>query len=360
MALNNMAEIFLFTGRLDEAYELAQQALAFADTSDELSKVQVVSGLSYRIAKEMGKSTDALAFYERHIAARDSVRNENNRREVMRQQFQYDYDKREALLKADQEKQNALAAEKLRRKNLQRNASFGAFGLMMLLAVVFFSQRMRIAKEKERSERLLLNILPADTAEELKRKGSSEARLFDEVTVLFTDFKGFTQLSETLSPSELVAMINECFSAFDLITEQRGIEKIKTIGDAYMAAGGLPTSNKTHATDVVHAALDIQAFMNEFSQRRKGAGLPFFEIRIGVHSGPVVAGIVGIKKFQYDIWGDTVNTAARMESSSETGKVNISQTTFDAISPKFACTFRGEIEAKGKGRLGMYFVQNEI
>jgi class 3 adenylate cyclase len=199
--------------------------------------------------------------------------------------------------------------------------------------------------------------LPAETAEELKQKGFSEARQIDEVTVLFTDFKGFTQLSERLTPKELVAEINECFSAFDHIMGKYGVEKIKTIGDSYMAAGGLPAINTTHAFDVVNAALAIQQFMHALKAQKESEGKLFFEIRIGVHSGPLVAGIVGVKKFAYDIWGDTVNTASRMESSSEIGQVNISESTYKIVKDKFVCTHRGKIQAKGKGELDMYFVE---
>jgi len=211
--------------------------------------------------------------------------------------------------------------------------------------------------EKKKSDDLLLNILPEEVAEELKAKGSADAQLIDEVTVLFTDFKGFTQLSEKLSPRELVAEINDCFSAFDYIMQKHKIEKIKTIGDAYMAAGGLPTPNQTHAKDVVNAALDIQEYMRNHRLTKEAKGDLFFEIRIGIHTGPVVAGIVGVKKFQYDIWGDTVNTASRMESSGETGKVNISGTTYEAVKDDFNCSCRGKIAAKGKGEIDMYFVE---
>ena len=214
-----------------------------------------------------------------------------------------------------------------------------------------------LRQEKEKSDELLLNILPAEVAEELKLKGSTEAQMIDEVTVLFTDFKGFTQLTEKLTPKDLVAEINECFSAFDHIMQKHNVEKIKTIGDAYMAAGGLPTSNKTHATDVLNAALDIQLFMENHKAEKQAAGKLFFEIRIGVHTGPVVAGIVGVKKFAYDIWGDTVNLASRMESSGEVGKVNISGNTYLQVRDHFKCIHRGKIIAKGKGELDMYFVE---
>ena len=218
-------------------------------------------------------------------------------------------------------------------------------------------QKQLIEKEKENSNFLLFNILPEEVAEELKIKGSADAKYFDEVTVMFTDFKGFTQLSEKLTPEELVGEIHECFSAFDHIMQKYGVEKIKTIGDSYMAAGGIPSTNKTHASDVVNAALDIKQFMHAQKLKKQSEGKLFFEIRIGVHTGAVVAGIVGVKKFAYDIWGDCVNTASRMESSGEIGKVNISETTFELVKHNFNCEYRGKIHAKNKGEIDMYFVE---
>jgi len=221
-------------------------------------------------------------------------------------------------------------------------------------------QKEEVEKQKQRSDELLLNILPEQVAEELKERGEAEAKLMDNVTVLFTDFKGFTTLSEKLTPQQLVSQIHEYFSAFDAIIVKYGIEKIKTIGDAYMAAGGLPEMNETHARDVIMAAMEINAYMMEQRQKRQAKGEPFFEIRIGVHTGPVVAGIVGVKKFQYDIWGDTVNTASRMESSGEPGKINISESTFELIKDRYTCEYRGEIDAKGKGKMRMYFVLDVV
>lgn len=218
-------------------------------------------------------------------------------------------------------------------------------------------QKKRITKEKKRSDELLLNILPEETAEELKATGTAKAKGFDLVTVLFTDFKNFTQASEKLSPAELVEEINYCYSEFDKIITRHGIEKIKTIGDSYMCAGGLPVTNSTHPQDVVMAGLEMQTFIIKHKADRISRNEPYFDLRCGIHTGPVVAGIVGIKKFAYDIWGDTVNTASRMESSGEIGKVNISGTTYELIKDKFDCTHRGMIEAKNKGQIEMYFVE---
>ena len=174
---------------------------------------------------------------------------------------------------------------------------------------------------------------------------------------MFTDFKNFTQMSEQLSAQEVVNEINYCYSAFDNIMSKYRIEKIKTIGDSYMCAGGLPVANTTHATDIVLAALEIRQFMLNEQQLRKENGKPYLEIRIGCNTGPVIAGIVGLKKFAYDIWGDTVNVASRMESSGEPGKINISGSTYELIKDTFECTYRGKIEAKNKGLIDMYFVE---
>jgi class 3 adenylate cyclase len=217
----------------------------------------------------------------------------------------------------------------------------------------------QLSAEKDRSEELLLNILPAEVAEELKRTGAAEARHFDAATVMFTDFKGFTSLAEQVDPAELLRELNACFKAFDDIIGAHGVEKIKTIGDSYMCVGGLPDPKSATPADVVHAALEMQAFMIARNADPAARNGPAFEMRVGIHTGAVVAGIVGVKKFQYDIWGDTVNTASRMESSGETGQVNISGTTYALVKNEQAFTFipRGKVQAKGKGELEMYFVR---
>jgi len=230
---------------------------------------------------------------------------------------------------------------------------------MFLAAGLFFVQRRKISKEKKRSDELLLNILPSETAEELKATGGAKAKSFALVTVMFTDFKDFTKISEKLSPEELVAELHTIFQAFDNIIHANNIEKIKTIGDSYMAAGGLPVSNKTHPFDVITAALKIQEFMLRHNSKREDEGKPVFQARIGINTGPVVAGIVGIKKFAYDIWGDTVNLASRIESNGEVGKVNISGSTYDLVKNTFTCTHRGKIHAKNKGEVDMYFVEGK-
>lgn len=214
-----------------------------------------------------------------------------------------------------------------------------------------------IRKEKQKSENLLLNILPKQIAEELKVRDYTEAKEYSLVTVLFTDFKGFTNVAEKLTPNQLIEELNICFSAFDEIIGKYGIEKIKTIGDAYMCAGGIPDINFTNPLDVILAGLEIQAFMRKMTRIKAEKGEVYWQLRVGIHTGELVAGVVGKKKFAYDIWGDTVNTASRMESSGEPMKVNISGTTYELVSDFFITTYRGQLPAKNKGNIDMYFVE---
>jgi class 3 adenylate cyclase len=211
----------------------------------------------------------------------------------------------------------------------------------------------QIEEEKNKSRSLLLNILPEETANELLDKGKATTKRYVSTTVLFADFVGFTTKAEMLNAEDLVLQIDRYFNAFDKIMKRHGIEKIKTIGDAYMAAGGLPIPNNTHPRDVVQAAREMLDFVHQEKQENPNG----FDIRIGISTGPLVAGVVGNHKFQYDIWGDTVNIAARMEQNSESGKINIAGTTYELIRDHFHCTHRGKIDAKNKGKIDMYFVE---
>jgi class 3 adenylate cyclase len=335
----------------------ADSSLEYAIKSENLDRQKIAYEILSKIQNASGKCSEALISYNKFNDLKDSIYQTEINKKLTQKTMQYEFDKLQTQQKIEQAKKDAIAdAEKEKSKQQKIVLIFGLF-VAVGFAVWDYRQKKIISKEKKRSEDLLLNILPHEVAEELKAKGNADAQLIDEVTVLFTDFKGFTQLSEKLSPKELVAEINECFSAFDYIMEKHSVEKIKTIGDAYMAAGGLPTANNTHAENVVNAALEIQTFMQEHKAKKLAANELFFEIRIGVHTGPVVAGIVGVKKFAYDIWGDTVNTASRMESSGEVGKVNISGTTYDLVKDKFNCVHRGKVQAKGKGEIDMYFVE---
>ncbi len=213
-----------------------------------------------------------------------------------------------------------------------------------------------LSEQKEKSDKLLLNILPYEIAEQLKNKGVVDAKTYRKVSVLFTDFKGFTKISEKLSPQEIIKELGIFFAKFDEIIGGHFIEKIKTIGDAYMCVGGLPLRNKSNPIDTVLAGLEMQAFAKEYNEQKIKEGKEPWNLRIGIHTGRVVAGVIGKKKFAYDIWGDTVNTASRMESAGEIGKVNVSGDTYEHIKDYFDCEYRGKIEAKNKGQIEMYFV----
>jgi class 3 adenylate cyclase len=212
-----------------------------------------------------------------------------------------------------------------------------------------------IEEEKNRSDLLLLNILPSETAQELKESGRVKAKRFDSVSVMFTDFQGFTLSSQNFSPEKLVRSVDYYFSEFDKIIGRHGLEKIKTIGDSYMCAGGLPFPSEDHPVQMIEAALEITEFMEE-AKNSKASDVADFVIRIGINTGPVVAGVVGTRKFAYDIWGDTVNVAARMESNSKPGRINISEYTYELIKDRFNCKFRGKIDVKNHGSMNMYYV----
>jgi adenylate cyclase len=288
---------------------------------------------------------------------------------------------REAEEEAQRQEIKALNKEKeLQRLEIERQNTFKKFIyglltalfiiLMLILAGYIFGRRAnrKLKKQKEqiehqktlveseqsKSERLLLNILPEETAAELKQQGFATPRHYEKVSVLFADFVNFTKLTEKMPPEQLIRELNHCFSTFDEIIERYDLEKIKTIGDAYMCAGGIPTANDTNPEDAVNAAVEMMTFIEE---RFEKADFPFWKMRIGIHTGPVVAGVVGNRKFAYDIWGDTVNLASRMESHSEPGRINISEATFLALENKFRCIFRGEIPIKHKANTPMYFVE---
>ncbi|MCP9766157.1 adenylate/guanylate cyclase domain-containing protein [Lacihabitans soyangensis] len=273
------------------------------------------------------------------------------------------FNQEKEIAKINQEKKDALAKAEIENSKYEKN--IWALGMALSLALLGFAgfsyfqkqkDNKKIALEKRKSDDLLLNILPHEVAEELKLNGESSARHYDEVSVLFTDFVNFTQKSEQLGVQKMLDELNVCFTEFDVIMEKYGLEKIKTIGDAYLAVSGLPTSSINHAQNAVNAGLEILEFINKKRSQNENS----FEIRIGIHSGPVIAGIVGVKKFAYDIWGDTVNTAARMEQNGEKGKLNVSGSTYALIGEQFDCEYRGKIETKGKGALDMYFVKKSI
>jgi class 3 adenylate cyclase len=330
--------------------------------SREIRNVELQKSTARDLVKfyrKAGRLDKALEMFELQVMLTDSLEREQNQREMIRQEYKYGYEKEALADSLAFAAETAIQQKEVQKQKLMRNGFMGGFALVALFAGVFFVQRNRISKARKRSDELLLNILPEEVAEELKDTGSAQAKHFNNATILFTDFKGFTQLSEMVTPAELVDELNTCFKVFDGIMEKYRIEKIKTIGDAYMAAGGLPDPHHGSTSNVVRAAIEMQHFMKRHKVDRESAGKPAFEMRVGIHTGPVVAGIVGVKKFQYDIWGDTVNTASRMESAGEVGKVNISQLTYEQLKDDDDFTFesRGKIVVKGKGDMDMWFIE---
>lgn len=282
----------------------------------------------------------------------------------------------DSIVKAQQERE--IQAQKRRAAEFElekeksealRNVLLIIVTFVLLLAILFYlrfraKKRManelsqknaQIEEEQKRSNTLLLNILPPAIAEELKVRNKVAARKYDQATVMFVDFKGFTHVAEKLSPERLVEELDLCFSNFDRIISQYKIEKIKTVGDAYICASGLSDMNAS-PSDMVKAALEIQDFLLALKAERLSQGLPYFEARAGIHVGPVVAGVVGAKKFAYDIWGDTVNTAARLEEACETGHVNVSEDAYWLAKYEFEWQHRGKIAAKNKASMDMYYV----
>ena len=363
---SNRVEENAFLGKLSEmAFEKKEDSLKFQQRlTEERLQQQTLLATQQEQSLQLNQQQLTILGNEKKLqelglqTSRSDLRAEQNMRKANVQQ-----------LKVSQKEQ---ALQKVEIKARRSQSLYLLSGLGALLIVSFFIARnyynqrrsnrlltaanTQISIEKQRSDNLLLNILPVDVAEELKEKGSAGARLYEEVTVLFTDFVNFTTISELLTPQELVDELHTCFKAFDDIIGNYGIEKIKTIGDAYLAVAGLPNADAQHASNTVNAALEIRQFIYN---RKERMGNRSFDIRIGIHSGSVVAGIVGVKKFAYDIWGDTVNTAARMEQHSMPGQINLSEKTYELVKNQFAFTYRGEIEAKNKGALKMYFVEKQ-
>lgn len=347
-------KIDTYDAQLKEAREQLEEEKAMSETQRRALQYQIAN-----IEKEKSKISKALS------ATGDSLEN--------------------ATFEAQAASARAMAEEeKSKRTQTQLYFSYGGIALLLIFSSVLFSlfrsrniankrlaeQNIQIKKqaeelenrgkelhiEKEKSEKLLLNILPAKVAEELKEKNYAAPRSYNMVTVLFTDFKGFTSIAEKMSPEEIIRELNTIFSEFDRICKEYNLEKIKTIGDAYMCAGGIPEPNTTNAIDAVKAALEMQQYMKVLADKKQARGESYFELRLGINTGPIVAGVVGESKFAYDIWGDTVNLASRMESAGEVGMVNISDNTYELVKDQFDCTYRGRISVKNKGEVDMYFV----
>ena len=337
-----------------EAEEIAKEM----EINDELR--DIYEGMSKTYAA-MGDFDNAFEYQELYIAQKDLVFNLDTDNKIRNLQFDFDLQKKQDeidLLEKEAEIQDL-------QEKRQKTVTWAVSILLFFIGLLALSQYRRyrftmatnkvIQEEKDRSDKLLLNILPEETAAELKENGKVGAQRIEKVTVLFTDFVGFTKSSEDLEPEELVSSVDHYFSHFDNIVDKYGLEKIKTIGDSYMCAGGLPHPDEKHVVKIILAAMEMRTFVEETQKEAEYMGLPF-EVRIGLNTGTVVAGVVGTKKFAYDIWGDTVNTASRMESGSKPGKINVSQSTYDEVKDYFDFEYRGEKQVKGKQKVKMYFL----
>jgi class 3 adenylate cyclase len=355
--LTYMSDLYLNQGDWDAALGYAQRSLELAEKyglKDEISKANLQLSKLY---EGSGNAEASLKYFKDHISYKDSVNNISAVQQMAN--IRTDFEISQKQLEVD------LLNQQKRNQRIVVIATIIALILIIGLAIGLFRRNKFIEKtkqlveiEKDRSDKLLLNILPEGTAKELKDNGKVNPQKFDSVTVMFTDFEAFTKYSQDLTPELLVKSVDYHFSKFDQIIEKYGLEKIKTIGDSYMCAGGLPIATKDHAQKMLHAAFEIRDFIENIKSSEVRE-ITHFNIRIGIHTGPVVAGVVGIKKFAYDIWGDTVNIASRLESNSEPGKINISENTYQLIKDSFECEYRGEIKAKNKGMMKMYYVHQK-
>ena len=344
-----------------KAYQEGEVLALNMETNEELRDIYKGMSQTY---ESKGEFKNAYDYHKKYLAQKDLVFNIETDDKIRGLQFDFDLEKKEdqiGLL----EKESEIQQLNEKRQRVIIYASIIALVLILLLAISLYRRykfvnktKLIIEEEKNRSENLLLNILPEETAQELKANGKVQAKKFESVTVLFTDFIGFTHYAHNLSPEELVNSVDYYFSKFDEIMDKYGMEKIKTIGDAYMSAGGLPFPSEDHPIKMIEAAFEIAEFIEE-SKKLSNGNITHFDVRIGINTGPIVAGVVGIKKFAYDIWGDTVNVASRMESKSEPGRINISENTYKLVKDSFECEYRGEIDVKNKGMMKMYFVNRQ-
>ena len=409
-AVQYQTEAYQAAQKTDSKLEMTRSLLGLANTyRQQKNQSQALSFFhkAETIAKEIGSNNELKDAYEGLAslysqmadyknsyqyqqlltAIKDTLYNAESDKRIAGLQLNFDVEKKQAqidLLTKDKELQQL----DLQNQKFVRNALLMGLMLVVLITFILFrsnkvkvrinklltqrneeinqqkeeiaTQRDYLDKQKVEIENLLLNILPSETAQELQKNGIATPRYYESVSVMFTDFKDFTVIAGTLSPQELVAELNSTFIAFDAIIEKYDLEKIKTVGDAYMCAGGIPTVDHVHFINTIKAGIAILEFMRNDNERRMQSGALPWNVRIGIHTGPIVAGVVGKKKFAYDIWGDTVNIASRMESNGEAGKVNISASTYDLVKDQYVCFHRGKISAKNIGDVDMYFVEEMV
>jgi adenylate cyclase len=364
--LRGIADVYFKQNNTALAIDYYNRAKVIAEEIDDL-KIEL-KDLYKEMASVYSKNknySNAFFYQSLYSNIKDTLYDIESKKKLNQLQFDFELSKKEGELSRKQVEINLKEAKIKSEKQARIGVTIG-LGLLLIIAFIIYRnslQKSRINKildkQKDQIELLLLNILPKEVASELQTSGKSKPRHFDEASILFTDFKGFTSIADKLSPGELVEDLNECFIAFDNIIEKYNLEKIKTIGDSYMCAGNIPSPDADHAYKIIKAAIEIQDFMEKYNVLRLEKGLQPWEIRIGLNIGPVVAGVVGKKKYAYDIWGSAVNIASRMESNGTPGRVNISAYMYEMIKDRFHCSYRGKIYAKNVGDLDMYFVDYE-
>jgi len=363
--LLSICDIHITQGNLTAAFSCAQKSLEMAQKYGQKKEVSEANLRLSHISEGLGNYQLSNAYLKLYYIYNDSVMDIESVKQLANLQTEYEVSQKEMEIDLLEKESEIQLLKGRRQKNLNIasviTVIFILIFAMSLYRRYWFTKKTNriIEEEKNRSDNLLLNILPEETALELKEYGKVKARKFECVTVLFTDFQGFTQFSQNLTPEKLVESVDFYYSKFDEIMDKYNLEKIKTLGDSYMCAGGLHHHATCHATKMIQAAFEITEFVNE-AKRSSKEGQTRFDIRIGINTGPVVAGVVGTKKFAYDIWGDTVNVASRMESASEPGKINISENTFELIKEDYDCSYRGELFVKNKGMMKMYFVRHAL
>lgn len=359
-----MSDIYLRKNNWKAALDYSKKSLELSEKFNLKDQISAANLQLSQLYEQVGNYKASNQYYKDHIVYRDSVKNLEAIQKMADVRTNYELSQKKIETDAEIAQKQAEVDLLNQKQRNQKIITFSTSIALVSLGILAFGLYRRntyikktnqiIATEKNHSDKLLLNILPEEIAKELKQNGTVQAKKFESVTVLFTDFQNFTTYSENLAPEKLVESVGIYFSKFDEIIDKYGLEKIKTIGDAYMCAGGLPFQTKDHHLKIVLAAFEIAEYVKTLKDS-DDINQMHFDIRLGVNTGPVVAGVVGTKKFAYDIWGDTVNIASRMESNSKPGKINVSENTYALIKDLFECEYRGEIEVKNKGKMKMYF-----
>jgi len=328
-------------------------------TTAPLPKIESCDIL-YQIYKTKGDYKKAIYYFDSYHNLKDSIENSDFASQISLAQATYEFEKEQATIKAEQDRKELEYKIEIQDKNIKQSilSVITIIAILFMIAIVFAYRW--VSRQKKITEDLLLNILPKETVAELKKFGKSLPKNHEEATIMFCDVKNFSHIAESLQPSEVVEMLDRYFKQFDIITEKYGVEKIKTIGDAYMCVGGLNKNTKNSANDTVQASIEFLEFNESIEKEMLEKYNQAFSFRIGIHTGTVVSGVVGLKKYAYDIWGDAVNIAARMEQNSVPGKINISGGTYNIVKNQFPnFIYRGKIPVKNKGEIDMYFIERD-